>query len=132
MGELKWMAGNAEAAEKWFRKGIEHSCGIYAYDVPFKEEALFRYGVFLMKQDRLDEAEKIFQECIAYAQKRGNFGYYGLALLAAKKGQHDLALQHLQDALENYFPMKQPILDEPLFQQLRNTTKFKELIDKYF
>ncbi len=69
MGELEAAAGNDQAAETLFIKSVN-----YPGDDFFKEEALYRYGVFLLGKNRMDEAEKQFQLCQYITNNHGFWG----------------------------------------------------------
>ena len=127
MGELEARNGHAQKAEEYFVKGTT-----YQGDDFFKEEALYRYGVFLLNQNRPDEAEKQFQLCLFLTHNHAYFGDYGLALLAARRGKNDLALDHLEKSLERFFPMKTYIFSEPFFSEIRKINRFNGLITKHF
>ncbi len=127
MGDLEAQAGNDQVAEAYFNKGIN-----FNGDEFFKEEAHYRYGVYLLKKDRLEEAEKQFQLCQYITNNHGCLGEYGLALLNAKQGKNELALFQLNKALAQFYPAYEAIESEPLFSEIRKTAQFKELMKQYF
>ena len=59
-------------------------------------------------------------------------GWYGLALYRAQQGDGTAALDHLEKALDLYYPIPQPILEEPNFKKIRKTNRFKSLMKKHF
>lgn len=126
-GELAYQAGNMQVAEDFFKKGAD-----YPGDNYFKEEALYRYGTFLIAENRLEEAKKQFESCNWITNNQGYYGYYGMALLAAKQEDTVLALQHLEWALDRFYPIKEPILSEPMFEEIRRAKEFKVLMEKHF
>ena len=62
----------------------------------------------------------------------GPWGEYGFALLAAKKGKGQEALDWLEKSLDNFYPDSESILEEPLFKKIRNTKRFKTMMVKHF
>ena len=127
MGELEANNGNDQAAEAYFKKGAD-----YLGDEFYKEEAFYRYGLFLLNKDRIEEAEKQFQFCQWFTKNHGFWGEYGLALLNAKLGKEPEAVYQLQKALERYFPFKEVIMAESLFKNISNGKQFQGLMEKYF
>ncbi len=127
MGELALHDGDASNAEKFFIKGTN-----YPGDNFFKEEAIFRYGVFLLKQNRPEEARAQFGFCPVVTSGKGYFGDYGLALLAAQKGDAALALDYLEKSLVRWLPLPDLPLNEPLFGEIRKTERYSELMKKHF
>ncbi len=59
-------------------------------------------------------------------------GCLGLARLRAAEGKTRDALDFLEKALDQYLPIPEPILKEPLFAKLRKTNRFRELLAKHF
>ncbi|MBK9110020.1 MAG: hypothetical protein IPM92_17055 [Saprospiraceae bacterium] len=57
---------------------------------------------------------------------------YGIAKFYAKKGKTNEALKWLEIALQRYYPIPEPIYEEPLFEKMRRKKKFKVLMIKYF
>ncbi len=95
------------------------------------ENAHFHYGAFLVHQKRLDEALLQFDQLL-HDEPKGYTGCYGMALLRAQQGQMDEALNWLEKALDNWYPRSEPILEEPLFKNIRKTKRFKALMKKHF
>lgn len=96
-----------------------------------KEEALFRYGYFLLHQNRLQEAANAFQNALDQRRK-GFWGEYGFALLAARKGRQTEALDWLERALDNWYADIISINQEPLFKKIRKTKRFEAMMKKHF
>jgi tetratricopeptide (TPR) repeat protein/uncharacterized caspase-like protein len=98
---------------------------------PLLEEGNFHFGRFLLRQGRLPEALARFQASLK-AMPRSYWGEYGLALYQARQGNEKQALNHLEQALDWYFPNSETILEEPLLKKLRKTARFKALMKKHF
>ena len=60
-------------------------------------------------------------------EERAKF-HYVLAQQYAKSGQNDRALQYIRKALEEGFKDKKKLMEDPEFDQLRETPEFKELL----
>ncbi len=130
--ELAYKDGDNSKAELYFQKALQHTTGVYIFDKDFKEETMLRYGRFLMDQNRMEEARQQFETCVEYTNKNGYTGYYGLALLAAKEGRQELALDQIENALLHYHPLKSDFTQEPLFKKIRKTKRFKALMQQHF
>ncbi len=89
------------------------------------------YGRFFMHQQRYDEALQQFRLAEVF-QPKCYQAQYGYALLAAAQKRHGEALDFLEKALDYWFPEAEQILEEPLFQKLRKTKRFRELLAKHF
>ena len=132
LGEIRNQEGQVEKAEYWFKKSIAFSSGVYVYDMNFRKEALFLYGVFLKSQNRLEEAEDLFQQCVEYIHGNGYYGYFGLSLLAAQQNDIPLALDQLEKALDNWLPLVIILRNESLLMEIKETDRFKTLLKKHF
>jgi len=132
LGWIAAEAGKTAEAEISFRKAMTPR-GQSALDQndPM-EEACALYGRFLLDQNRLLEAEQRFRQALEWRHQNSAKGWYGLACLYAKKKDPDQALDCLEKALDNFFPIPEPILEEPLFKKLRKTKRFHALMAKHF
>lgn len=130
--ELARINGDHKSAEQFFQKALEHTTGVYIFDKDFKEYAMLRYGRFLISQNRLEDARQQFENCWHYTNKNGFSGYYGLALLAAKEGKQELALEQIKQALEHHHPQKKKFTEEPLFEKIQETQSFQDLMQQHF
>ncbi len=129
LGEIEAKRGNVAAAADWFHK---MSTAPYFNESGFwRDEAFFRYGKYLLAQNRVAEAEAQFRE-IGRILPRSYFHGYGMALWAAKQGKHTEALDWLEKSLDNFWPEAGSIQAEPLFEKLRKTKRFRELMAKHF
>jgi len=133
-----WMAlydeanGLIEEADRKFQFALHPANNYYWDEFIDKEEVYAMYGRFLVNQNRLADAKNIFEQTNAIRFHRGWKGYYGLALVAAKSGKIRYALDNLEIALKNYYPIPEPILEELLFNKIRKTKRFKLLMKKHF
>jgi len=130
--DIENQAGNKAEAEKWFQKSIAHTTGVYIYDMDYREEALFRYGRFLIGQNRLEEAQKLFEEVNVYTHDRSYFGYMGMALLAAQNGDEKTSLDNIEKALERWLPYPELLEREPLLKKTLKSGRYKKLMKTYF
>ncbi len=132
LGQLAAFAGKTAEAEAYFQKAMIPR-GFSALDqVEPMEEACALYGHFLLNQNRLTEAERRFRQALDWRHQNSYQGWYGLARLYAKKRDTKQALDCLEKALDNWFPIPGPILEEPLFKKIRKTKRFKALMAKHF
>ncbi len=132
LGEMARQNKQLQAAEAFYQKALHHTFPGDGLDSPIpREEAFFLYGKFLLAQNRLDEAETNFQQSRAVRPK-GNWGCYGMALLAAQRHQETEALDWLEKSLDNFYPDSESIMEEPLFKKIRKTKRFKAQMEKHF
>lgn len=132
LGQLAADAGKTAEAETYFQKAMT-ARGYSALDqVEPMEEACTLYGHFLLRQNRLPEAEQRFRQALEWRHQNSAKGWYGMACVSAKKKDLNQALDCLEKALDNYFPIPEPILEEPLFKKLRKTSRFRALMAKHF
>ncbi|MBK9337468.1 MAG: caspase family protein [Lewinellaceae bacterium] len=129
LGEIAALRGDTAAAAQWFQKVVNDSY-FFGYNATL-DEAFFRYGKYLLAQNRSAEAEVQFRE-ISVTLPRSYFHGYGMALGAAKRGKHTEALDWLEKSLDNFWPEAESIQAEPLFKNLRKTKRYRELLAKHF
>jgi len=89
MGILAWMNGSIDSAEKEFAAAYKIDSG--------NMDAVFNRGLVLLDRDRLDEAEKYFNEVVEGKQHKAQ-AYYMLGIIAARRGDYDTAEQNLKMA----------------------------------
>lgn len=124
--------GNPFRADSLFQVAARSAIYTSALDRVFVYSThRLRYGQFLMRQDRLEAAREQFRLAEEF-QPKGYHAQYGYALLAAAQKQPDEALDFLEKALDYWFPEAEPILEEPLFSDIRETARFQELMKKHF
>ena len=130
LADIKAVQGQPEAAEVLHRKALAHRKNLLDENI-FRDEAFFRYGCFLLAQNRPVEAEAQFREIGRILPKSYFYGY-GMALLAAGRGKHSEALDWLEKSLDNFWPEAGSIRAEPLFKKIRKTKRFEALLAKHF
>lgn len=132
LGLLGEKANDYKSAENYFNQAIHFRPNEYVYQSkPIKSAEYFFYGDFLLQQNRFMEAEEKFR--IILSKDYGCiFGFYGMAKLCAKKKLRKETLDWLELALDWYFPISNPINEEPLFNFIRKTKRFKEMMNKHF
>jgi protein O-mannosyl-transferase len=128
LGEIKAIENKRDEAEAYFTQGVANT-GFMGHF--FRDEAIFRYGRFLLAQKRPTEAEAQFRE-IAKILPKSYYHGYGMALLAAGRNNQTEALDWLEKSLENFWPDADSVLEEPLFKKLRKTKRFQALMKKHF
>lgn len=132
LGKLEAEKGRVKQADSLFQKAIGTRSGSFMDDFEPQAEAHYRYGLFLLAQNRLAEAKTMFEKANEWHSQRGWKGWHGLALLAARQGEREQALDFLEKSLDFYFPIPGPIMEEPLFKKIRKTKRFKAMMEKYF
>ena len=130
LGEIEAKRGDTLAAASWFQFLLTRRQVTHGINLPLSE-ALFRYGCFLLAQNRPAEADVQFREIGRLLPKSFYYGY-GMALVAASRGKQPDALDWLEKALDNFWPDAESIRTEPLFKKLRKTNRFISLIKKHF
>lgn len=128
LGDIKALADQPTEAEAYFIKGVAN-LGFLGHF--FRDEAMFRFGRFLLGLNRPAEAEAQFRE-IAKILPKSYYHGYGMALLAANRKNSTEALDWLEKSLDNFWPDEKAILEEPLFKKLRKTERFRDLMAKHF
>ena len=121
-----------EKAEAYFQRAISTHPELWTFDYTFVgAEIHILYGDFLADQNRFKEAEEKYQKSIELDP--GNYlGYYAMARFHARQGNSTEALDYLEKALDRYYPIPGPIMQEPLFKKIRKTKRFRELMKKNF
>ena len=127
MGEILEQANDLEKAEEYYKKGVDYQGSNF-----FKIEALYRNGLFLLRQKRMEEAREMFDLCNWMTGQKGYEGYLGLSLLHAHQKRDEEAIDFLEKALNNYYPSEEFLLAEPLYENLRKSDRFKALMNKHF
>ncbi|MBK9337460.1 MAG: caspase family protein [Lewinellaceae bacterium] len=129
LGEIEAERGNSAAAADWFHK--MSTAPYFNESGLWRDEAFFRYGKYLLAQNRPVEAEAQFHK-LGYILPKSYYYSYGMALLAATRGQQQEALDWLEKSLDNFWPEAGSIQAEPLFKKIRKTKRFRELLAKHF
>ena len=95
-GQAEYAKGNLDNAAKQYEKAVR-----------FKKRAIdlkVSYGFLLLKTGRVDEAERVLQECVSQGRSSDerNLAKSNLALVLWKKGQLDQAISMLREVIANY------------------------------
>lgn len=93
------------------------------------EDVLFTLGRIYAVAGKLDEAQKTFAH-LAEVVPNASSAPYGLALVAAQRGDKDGAVAKLGEALAKKLPNPDKLGDDPLLAPLADDARFKELIAK--
>jgi pentatricopeptide repeat protein len=129
LGKVKYRQGKLVEAESFFKKSIEYIEP--GGENAFKHDAFFLYGRFLLYQNRPDEAQIQFDKALKISPKTWHHPL-GMTLLAAKNGHETEALDWLEKALDRYYFDETTIMEEPLFDGIRKSKRYKEMMLKYF
>jgi tetratricopeptide (TPR) repeat protein len=87
------------------------------------EAALFVLGRVLLAEGKLDEAAATFSK-LAAANAGAPSGPYGLAMVAARRGDRAAALDKLGEAIARKVPNAKEIADDPAFASLKDDPEF--------
>ena len=103
---------------------------------PTKKQYSPEYAYILWKFNKRKEAEVIFRNAAQEAEeiiKQGNEEFnspYILAQVNAVLGNKESAYKWLQQAINNGWRQYEMSLNDPLFENIRNDDRFKEMMDK--
>lgn len=95
-GMLLMRRGLFEEAEPYFRTAIKRLT--WKNPNPYNSEAYYLLGLDLCYQGRDDEAYDAFYKA-AWSNEQQEMSFYYLAAIAAKKGQFETALEHVEKSL---------------------------------
>jgi tetratricopeptide (TPR) repeat protein len=93
------------------------------------EEVLFTLGRIYLVAEKHDDAEKTFQH-ICEVVPGASSCPYGIALVAAQRGDKDRAIAQLKLALDKKLPNPEKLGDDPLLAPLKDDPAFKQLASK--
>lgn len=93
------------------------------------EDVLFTLGRIYVTAKKLDEAEKTFQH-ICEVVPGASSCPYGVALVAAQRGDKDKAYAKLEEAISKKLPSPDKLADDPLLAPLKGDEKFEKLARK--
>jgi tetratricopeptide (TPR) repeat protein len=91
------------------------------------EAALFTLGRVLLAEGKLDLAKSTFAR-ISAVNPRASSAPYGMAMVAAKKGDRDTALERLGQAVALKVPNPREIPLDPAFASLTSDPEFVRLV----
>jgi tetratricopeptide (TPR) repeat protein len=90
------------------------------------ESVLFTLGRIYTVAKKYDDAEKTFQH-ICDAVPGASSCPYGIALVAAQKGDKAKALEKLREAVKRKLPQLDKLADDPLLAPIKDDLEFKKL-----
>ena len=103
-GTLLLRRGQFAESEPYFRAAIERMTG--RNPNPYDSEAYLNLGLCLLDQGREDEAYDAFFKATWTAAQQET-GYYFIACIDCRRGEHELALEHIERSLvRNYHNLK--------------------------
>jgi Flp pilus assembly protein TadD len=91
------------------------------------EAVLFVLGRVLLAEGKLDDAGAAFSKLSA-ANPKAPSGPYGLAMVAARRGDRAVALERLGDAIARKVPNPTEIADDPAFASLKDDPEFVRVV----
>jgi tetratricopeptide (TPR) repeat protein len=92
LGRLYETKGSYRAAERWFRKAVDHG--------PKRTTSLIYLGAFLVKLGRFSEAKHYLRRAIRLGRDTWDEAYYNLGLIHIYEGKYEQALEFIKKSLE--------------------------------
>lgn len=100
------------------------------FEYPFTSPSqFFNKGLAYLLADDYGNASIAFEESIIKDRSYG-YGYYGLALIAINSGQKEVALIHLERAIQANEEIFQRVLIDPSFDEIREEPEFFSILKK--
>jgi len=126
MGRLCLRNAKYVLAEKYLNKAIERLTA--QYTTPKDVEPIYYLGVALKGQGRLDEAYTAFYKATWKQEWKGQ-GYYSLAEIASLQGKYQIALEHVNHALDaNAFNVRAYVLKAALLRHFNHNDEALKLV----
>jgi len=123
LGNIYLKTGRPELAREMYEQTI-----LLDSQHPYANYGL---GIALKRTGHYEEAVRAFQRNLeitpGYLEP-----YYSISILYAEEKANEEALQWLEKALEKGYSRKDKIMEEESFSALRDTERFRELMEKYF
>jgi tetratricopeptide (TPR) repeat protein len=107
-------------------KAEEHAQAAVALR-PQDEAAQFVLGQVLLAEGKLDDAAATFSRIVAN-NARAPSGPYGLAMVAARRGDRAAALEKLADAIAKKVPNPAEIAADPAFASMKDDPEFLRVV----
>ena len=122
-GLLLLRRGLFAQSETYFRAAIERMT--LRNPNPYDSEAYYNLGLSLLYQGKTDDAYDAFYKSTWTAAQQ-EMGYYYLAAIDARRGEYDLALEHIDRSLvKNYHNLKARALRGMILVSLHRTEEAK-------
>jgi hypothetical protein len=101
--------------------------GLHLNNAPEDEVNLFNKGLAFLLAEDYRNAQNAFEES-AIVNKDYGYGFYGLALVAARTGDGPALYENLKKAVQNNEFLKKRAASDREFQHFKETAEFREAI----
>jgi tetratricopeptide (TPR) repeat protein len=91
------------------------------------EDVLFTLGRIYVTAKKYDEAEKTFNHICQVVPKAASCPY-GVALVAAQRGDHERALAKLKEAIDRKLPNPDQLAADPMLAPIKDNPAFAKLV----
>jgi len=97
------------------------------FDYPYSDaKDFFNKGLAYYLANDYGNASLSFEESVI-ADRNYGYGYYGLAMVAAKSAQKEVAIIHLKKAIDSNELIYQRALIDPVFEEIRSEQAFFDI-----
>src|SRR5690606_27699596 len=124
--ELK-SANDASLGAVGIMSGDYKLATLHLNNAPENEANLFNKGLAFLLAEDFRNARNAFEES-AIVNKSYGYGFYGLALVAARTGDEALLYENLQKAVQNNASLKKRAASDLEFQAYSDKAAFREAI----